>query len=93
MASKYAFPATLKELRFHLCQTGEKSSPLRTFLTKSYPVMKKHNPYIPILIRESQGVSPVVYARHEFGKESKLVLDGISESELTPVLEKFIMTK
>lgn len=36
----------------------------RNFLTKSYPTMKKHNPYTPILIREASGTEPKVYARY-----------------------------
>ncbi|KAK9465766.1 thioredoxin-like protein [Lipomyces arxii] len=92
MAGKYVFPKVLKELRFNMCQTGESSSDLRTFLTRAYPVMKKHNPYIPILIREAAGVSPQVTARYEFGKEVKLSLDGVAPAELESTLEKFIMT-
>ncbi|KAK9453637.1 thioredoxin-like protein [Dipodascopsis uninucleata] len=92
MASKYAFPKALKELRFHLCQTGQSSSGLRTFLDRAYPVMKKHNPYTPILIREAQGIQPQVIARFEFGKEIKLPLEGINEKELEVTLEKFVMT-
>ena len=38
----------------------------RKFLTNSYPVMKKHNPHTPILIREAAGIEPRVFAR--FGK-------------------------
>ncbi|KAK9380140.1 thioredoxin-like protein [Kockiozyma suomiensis] len=92
MASKYAFPKALKELRFHFCQTGEASTPLRSFLAKSYPVMKKHNPYTPILVREAAGVPPQLIARFEFGKELKLPLDGVSSAELESAIEKFVMS-
>lgn len=36
----------------------------RSFLQKSYPVMKKHNPNTPILIREAMGIEPKVFARY-----------------------------
>lgn len=36
----------------------------RNFLQKSYPVIKKHNPYVPVLIREAFGVPARVYARY-----------------------------
>src|SRR5271166_4966687 len=36
----------------------------RTFLQKSYPVIKKHNPYVPVLIREAFGVPARVFARY-----------------------------
>jgi len=39
----------------------------RQFLVKSYPVMKKHNPDTPILIREAAGIEPRVFAR--FGEQ------------------------
>lgn len=48
----------------------------RAFLTKSYPTMKKHNPSIPIMLREAQGTSPKVYARYEFGQEKSQSLEG-----------------
>ena len=75
MASRYAFPKAVKELRFHLCQTTHASQGLRypfsvqlslqrTFLQKSYPVIKKHNPSVPVLIREAFGVPARVYVRY-----------------------------
>ncbi|KAF2458239.1 thioredoxin-like protein [Lineolata rhizophorae] len=82
MASKYAFAAGLKEIRFHLCQTGETSSALRSFLMRTYPTMKKHNPYIPIMIREAQGVEPKVFARFEFGKEKSLPLTDMDDKTI-----------
>jgi NADH dehydrogenase (ubiquinone) 1 alpha subcomplex subunit 2 len=36
----------------------------RSFLTRAYPVMKKNNPSIPIMLREAQGTEPKVYARY-----------------------------
>ncbi|KAK9446741.1 thioredoxin-like protein [Limtongia smithiae] len=92
MASKYAFPKPLKELRFHLCQSSPSGIALRTFLQRAYPVMKKHNPYTPILIREASGVSPLLIARFEFGKEVKVPLDGISEKDLESAIEKVVFS-
>lgn len=36
----------------------------RTFLQRSYPTMKKHNPHTPILIREASGFEPTLFARY-----------------------------
>ncbi|KAF3910094.1 hypothetical protein AA313_de0202442 [Arthrobotrys entomopaga] len=77
MAARFAFSKQLKELRFHLCQTSAASSSLRSFITKSYPSMKKTNPNIPILIREAQGMPPRVFARYELGKEAQIQLSGM----------------
>jgi hypothetical protein len=35
----------------------------RSFIQRSYPTMKKHNPHTPIMIREASGTEPKVYAR------------------------------
>lgn len=48
----------------------------RAFLTRTYPTMKKHNPSIPIMLREAQGTLPKVYARYDFGKEKSQSLEG-----------------
>lgn len=40
------------------------NKPHRTFLQRSYPTMKKHNPHTPILIREASGIEPTLYARY-----------------------------
>ncbi|KAL6711345.1 hypothetical protein ACN47E_005876 [Coniothyrium glycines] len=82
MASKYAFASGLKELRFLFCQTSEHSAPVRNFLTRSYPTMKKHNPHTPIMIREASGTEPIVYARFDFGKEKKLPLKGLDDKAI-----------
>ncbi|KZZ99103.1 NADH:ubiquinone oxidoreductase 10.5kD subunit [Moelleriella libera RCEF 2490] len=81
-ASKYAFAKTLKEVRFLFCQTSEQSAPLRSFLTRAYPTMKKNNPQTPILIREAQGTLPKVYARYEFGDERAQSLEGLSDKQI-----------
>ncbi len=49
----------------------------RSFLTKSYPVIKKYNPTLPVLIREAANVKPTAYARFEFGREAKASLEGL----------------
>lgn len=38
--------------------------------------MKKHNPTIPIMLREANGTLPKVYARYEFGQEKSQSLEG-----------------
>ncbi|KAF2753343.1 NADH dehydrogenase, alpha subcomplex, subunit 2 [Pseudovirgaria hyperparasitica] len=82
MATKYAFGNTLKELRFLLCQTSDHSAAARSFLTRTYPTMKKHNPNTPIMIREASGVEPKVYARYEFGREKMLPLTGLDDKTI-----------
>lgn len=89
--SKFVIPTALKELRFHLSQTGEASVPLRTFLTSNYKSLKQGQPALPVLIREAYGVPPSVTARFEKGREVKTSLEGLDgkaiESELISLLK------
>ncbi|KAJ0271983.1 hypothetical protein COL922a_008748 [Colletotrichum nupharicola] len=76
MSTKYAFGKALKEVRFLFCQTGEHSAATRSFLTRTYPTMKKHNPQTPILIREAAGTLPKIYAR--YGLSDKQIEETVS---------------
>ncbi|KAF2257538.1 NADH dehydrogenase, alpha subcomplex, subunit 2 [Lojkania enalia] len=92
MASKYGFAAQLKELRFLFCQTSDHSAAMRSFLTKSYPTMKKHNPHTPIMIREASGIEPKVYARYEFGKEKMIPLKGFDDRTIENKVTELVKT-
>lgn len=41
-------------------------------MNKFYPLIKKSNPQLPILVRECSGVPPRIWARFEYGRESSL---------------------
>lgn len=89
--SKYILPNTLKELRFHLSQTGEASAPLKKFLTANYPGLKTQlKNQLPILIREAYGIPPSVIARFEKGKEVKSNLDGLDEKGIDSALQTLL---
>ncbi|KAE8342355.1 hypothetical protein BDV24DRAFT_130748 [Aspergillus arachidicola] len=90
MSGKYVFTKGLKELRFLFCQTSEHSAPTRSFLQRAYPTMKKHNPHVPILIREASGTQPKVYARYAFGKEKLEPLNGLSDAQIEEKLTKLV---
>lgn len=83
MSAKFVASAALKEVRFHLSQTGAASTPLRNFLTKHYPTLKAATDNkMPILIRESFGVPPSITARFEKGREVKNNLEGMDEKAI-----------
>lgn len=57
-------------------------------------MLKKNNPYVPVLIREALGVSPTLWVRYgiflylsgfltqkEYGREENISLQGLSEEE------------
>ncbi|KAF2629742.1 NADH dehydrogenase, alpha subcomplex, subunit 2 [Macroventuria anomochaeta] len=93
MASKYAFNAGLKELRFLFCQTSEHSAATRHFLQRSYPTMKKHNPHTPILIREASGIEPTLYARYNYGKEKKVTLKGLDDKSIEQKVTELVQSQ
>ncbi|CAH6721929.1 hypothetical protein CLIB1444_07S05622 [[Candida] jaroonii] len=89
--SKFIIPTTLRELRFHLSQTGEASVPLRKFLTTNYPSLKTQTKNsLPILIRESYGIPPSITARFEKGKEFKTNLEGLDEQGISTALNQLL---
>ena len=89
--SKFVIPTALKELRFHLSQTGEASIPLRNFLTKNYSSIKQQlNNQLPILIRESYGIPPSLTARFEKGREVKNSLEGLDEAGVAKAVQDIL---
>lgn len=62
-------------------------SSFRKYLSEQYPSIKKDNPSLPILIRESFGIPPTLYARFEFGKESRFSLEGLDSKQIEETLK------
>lgn len=77
--------AAVREVRFLLPQT---SSTLKNFISKTYPALKKQNPYMPLLIRECQGVQPKVVLRLKGGVEIVKNVHGLSEAEIANLLKQ-----
>lgn len=92
MSGKYAFTKTLKEVRFHFCQSSEPSAAVRSFLARAYPTMKRNNPHVPIMMREALGLEPRVYARYEYGKEKSESLSGLSDREIEDSVTGLVKT-
>ncbi|KAK0655811.1 NADH:ubiquinone oxidoreductase 10.5kD subunit [Cercophora newfieldiana] len=93
MSARYAFSTALKEVRFHFCQTGERSAATRAFLTRAYPIMKKNNPAIPIMLREADGVAAKVYARYDFGQERSQSLEGLSDKQIEETVTSLVKSE
>ncbi|XP_065356631.1 NADH dehydrogenase [ubiquinone] 1 alpha subcomplex subunit 2 [Calliphora vicina] len=77
----------LKELRIHLCQTGEASKGAREYVERFYPNLKKDNPELPILVRECSGVQPRLWARYGLGKETSVPLTNQSAQDIQKQVE------
>ncbi|KAK3990293.1 thioredoxin-like protein [Cladorrhinum sp. PSN332] len=93
MSGRYAFAKGLKEVRFLFCQTGDHSAATRSFLTRAYPIMKKNNPSIPIMLREAEGTVPKVYARYALGKEKSHTLEGLSDKEIEETVTQLVKSE
>ncbi|CAH8538302.1 unnamed protein product [Schistosoma intercalatum] len=63
------FGAKVRELRFLVAQTAHSSSGIRDFISRHYLSLKTANPHVKFMIRESEGITPKVFARYEMGKE------------------------
>ncbi|KAL1920296.1 uncharacterized protein VTP21DRAFT_1442 [Calcarisporiella thermophila] len=90
MSLKAALPKALKELRFHFCQTSPTSNGLREFIATNYTTIKKANPHLPILIREASGSQARAFARFEFGREKKVVLENLSAKDIEQKLQDLV---
>ncbi|CAG8519831.1 3863_t:CDS:2 [Dentiscutata heterogama] len=80
----------LKELRVHFCQTSPESKGVREFIAQNYSSLKVANPHFPILIREASGVEARFFARYDFGKETKVVLNNLSSKDVESKLEELV---
>ncbi|KAF3961239.1 hypothetical protein CMV_014125 [Castanea mollissima] len=87
MAWRGQLSRNLKELRILLCQTSPASSSTRAFVEKNYKELKTLNPKLPILIRESRGIEPQLWARYDMGVERSVRLEGLSEAQILKALE------
>ncbi|KAG9220020.1 hypothetical protein CCMSSC00406_0006933 [Pleurotus cornucopiae] len=63
MSFSKAFSPALRELRILCSQSGQASAGTRQFIISKYPVIKQHNPDLPVLIREATGTPARVFAR------------------------------
>ncbi|XP_020591534.1 NADH dehydrogenase [ubiquinone] 1 alpha subcomplex subunit 2 [Phalaenopsis equestris] len=81
---------SVKELRFLYCQTSPASLPAREFVHRNYKDLKTLNPKLPILIRESSGVEPQLWARYDMGVERYVQLEGLTEFQINKALEELV---
>ncbi|GBE84206.1 NDUFA2, NADH ubiquinone oxidoreductase 10.5kD subunit [Sparassis latifolia] len=82
MSFAKALSPAIREIRILCCQTGLASAGTRQFISSTYPILKKHNPDLPILIREAKGTPARVFARYERGVEKHVEVDNLSSSDV-----------
>ncbi|CAL5195494.1 unnamed protein product [Lathyrus oleraceus] len=90
MAWRGHLSKNIKEIRFLMCQSSPASSSARAFVEKNYKELKTLNPKLPILIRECSGVEPQLWARYDLGVEKGIKLEGMTEPQISKVLEDMV---
>jgi len=80
----------VKEVRLHFCQTNSNSNGLRNFVKTHYGEIKKHNPDLPVLIRECSQVKPRVVARYDFGVEKSVDVSGLDSQQIETQFESLL---
>ncbi|KAI0069962.1 NADH dehydrogenase alpha subcomplex subunit 2 [Panus rudis PR-1116 ss-1] len=82
MSFAKALSPAIREIRILCCQTGAASAGARQFITSNYPVLKQHNPDLPILIRQAKGTPARVFARFERGQEKHVDVENLPSSDV-----------
>ncbi|KAF9788132.1 thioredoxin-like protein [Thelephora terrestris] len=90
MSLAKAFSPAVREIRILCCQTSPASAGTRSFIQSAYPTIKRHNPDLPVLIREANGVPARIFARFEKGVEQHIVVDNLSPGEITTKFSKLL---
>jgi len=72
-------------LTFPICCQG-----VRDFVLSSYQELKKANPKLPILVRESMQAEAKLTARYDFGAETAVSVEGMDRASITRKLEELV---
>ncbi|KAI0777933.1 hypothetical protein BC629DRAFT_1290145 [Irpex lacteus] len=79
-----ALSPAIREIRILCCQTGAASQEHgQQFISSTYPVIKQHNPDLPILIREAKGTPARVFARFERGVEKHVDVENLHKARFS----------
>jgi len=80
----------LREVRILLSQTGASSAGARQFIQSTYPIIKQHNPDLPVLIREATGTPARAFARFENGVEKNVSLDDLPQDAVSNAVSRLL---
>ncbi|KAM3141928.1 hypothetical protein pb186bvf_006014 [Paramecium bursaria] len=80
----------VKELRFIVCQTSDRSAGARSYILKNYWQWKEQQPDFPFIVRECEEVDPYILVRYRFGVEKKAFISNLDEQELEQVVSQLV---
>ncbi|PFH47575.1 hypothetical protein AMATHDRAFT_151785 [Amanita thiersii Skay4041] len=92
MSFARVFSPALREIRILCSQTGPASAGTRQFIQTQYPVIKQHNPDLPVLIREATGTPARAFARFERGVEKHVELDNLSMTDVEAKVARLLQS-
>ncbi|CDS42117.1 NADH dehydrogenase [Echinococcus multilocularis] len=92
MTSVPRFSSTVKELRILFSPVNASSAGVREFIGESYVGLRNSNPGVNFMLREGNSISPRIYARYSFGKESFVSVDNASPTEIMDKICKLAKT-
>ncbi|KAI0339239.1 NADH dehydrogenase alpha subcomplex subunit 2 [Trametopsis cervina] len=85
-----ALSPAIREVRILCSQTGAASAGTRQFISSTYPVLKQHNPDLPILIREATGTPARVFARFERGVEKHVDVENLPQGDVASKVSQLL---
>jgi len=80
----------VQELRFLFCTKASTSQATRTFIRENFNDLRELNPHFPILIRERDGVEPILIARYDWGKQFEHSLSNLSLAQIENKLKEVV---
>ncbi|KAI0318068.1 Ndufa2, NADH ubiquinone oxidoreductase 10.5kD subunit [Amylostereum chailletii] len=90
MSFAKALSPAIREIRILLCQTGPASAGTRQFIQSTYPIIKQHNPDVPVMIREASGTPARAFARFERGVEKHVELENLSSADVAAKMTQLL---
>lgn len=90
----------IHEIQFNFCPKKQSSAGVRNWITKNYVELKTLNPRLPFLVRDFQGIEPIVTV--QYGNENitlnppidykflKASLSNLSEEEVEQKIIEFV---
>ncbi|CAH8847084.1 unnamed protein product [Trichobilharzia szidati] len=67
-------------------------SRLRDYILRHYPSLKSANPHVKFMVRESEDITPKVFARYEMGKEACISIANNTAEEIAEKLKSLNRT-
>eukprot|EP00168_Porphyra_purpurea_P001342 TRINITY_DN11665_c0_g1_i1.p1 TRINITY_DN11665_c0_g1~~TRINITY_DN11665_c0_g1_i1.p1 ORF type:complete len:136 (+),score=21.76 TRINITY_DN11665_c0_g1_i1:55-408(+) len=81
----------MQEIRFLFSMNNTASSGVRNFTYKNYQLIQELNPRLPFIIRTGESDTARIFARYDFGKETEVVVEGLSEEEVEEKVRELVM--